>query len=115
MEPEPQLTDKQWRLISDLFVDPTPSEQGGRPRIPPRPCVEGILGVLRTGARWRDLPKSFPGYATCWRRFCDWTADGVWEQAWRRLVHRLDQRQRVNFQESFADGTFASEKKGAIA
>jgi hypothetical protein len=43
-----ELTDGQWNLIKDLFVErPT----GGRPRIAPRPCLEGILWVLRSGAR----------------------------------------------------------------
>ena len=27
----PQLTDEQWRLISDLFSDPKPDPRGGRP------------------------------------------------------------------------------------
>jgi len=114
-EPQPQLSDKQWRLIADLFVEPDSNPAGGRPRVPARPCVEGILWVLRTGARWRDLPKSFPSCPTCWRRLVEWTADGVWEQAWRRLTQLLDQRGRINFRESFADATFASAKKGAIA
>ena len=46
-----ELTDGQWHLIQDLFVErPT----GGRPRVAPRPCLEGILWVLRSGARWKD-------------------------------------------------------------
>lgn len=46
-----ELTDEQWHLIKDLFVEkPT----GGRPRVAPRPCLEGILWVLRSGARWTD-------------------------------------------------------------
>ena len=59
---------------------------GGRPTIPPRPCLEGILWTLTTGARWKDLPNQFPSYATCWRRFRDWTRSGLWERAWARLV-----------------------------
>lgn len=43
MEPQPQLTDEQWFLISDLFPDEPPSEKGGRRRRPVRECVEGIL------------------------------------------------------------------------
>ena len=57
MEPEPQLSDEQWSLIADLFPDAPPSEKGGRPRRTARECVEGILWVLRSGARWRDLPR----------------------------------------------------------
>jgi transposase len=61
----PELTDEQWSLIADLFVSPKPDPRGGRPRAGARSCVKGILWVLRSGARWKDLPRSFPSYVTC--------------------------------------------------
>ncbi len=109
------LSDEQWLLIADLLADPAPNPRGGRPRHDPRRCLEGVLWVLRTGARWKDLPRSFPSYVTCWRRFVAWSANGVWEQAWRRLVIKLDQQGSVAWQQGFGDGTFASAKKGAIS
>ena len=79
MEPDavtfrPVLTDEQWALIADLFAPPrrNPSDPG-RPRADVRHCFEGILWVLRSGARWKDLPRSFPSYVTCWRRFMEWS------------------------------------------
>lgn len=111
-EPESELTDKQWFLIADLFENPDPSPAGGRPRVDPRRCFEGIAWVLRTGSRWKDLPKHFPSPATCWRRHSEWTELGLLEQAWRRLLLRLDQRGRLKLDEAFADGTFASAKRG---
>src|SRR5687768_3987757 len=77
-----QLSDEQWSLISDLFSDPPPDPRGGRPRVDARRCFEGILWVLRSGARWKDLPRSFPSYPTCWRRFVEWSSNGVWDKAW---------------------------------
>ena len=120
MEPEvrsanPQLTDEQWSLISDLFPVPKPDPRGGRPRVDSRQCLEGILWVLRSGARWKDLPRSFPSYVTCWRRFAEWSLSGVWDQAWERLIKQLDERGQINWNEGFADGTFAAAKKGVIA
>lgn len=82
MEPNSQLTDEQWGLISDLLANPDANPAGGRPRVAPRDCVEGILWVLRTGARWRDLPGCFPSPATCWRRLKQWTEEDVWDKAW---------------------------------
>lgn len=110
-----QLTDQQWLLICDLFPIPKPDPRGGRPRVDSRQCLEGVLWVLRSGARWKDLPRSFPSYATCWRRFAQWSLDGVWDRAWSRLLSQLDQQSEVDWEEGFADGTFASAKKGAIA
>ena len=109
----PQLSDEQWALIADLFAEPPPSPSGGRPRAEARRCLEGILWVLKSGSRWKDLPRCFPSYVTCWRRFVDWSADGIWEEAWRRLLHKLDERGAIRWKEGFADGTFASAKKGA--
>ena len=115
MEHEYELTDEQWNLISDLFPVREVGPKGGRPPQSPRPCVEGIIWILRTGARWKDLPKHFPSYATCWRRLKEWTEAGIWEQAWGRLLRRLDRQGRVNHEESIADGTFSSAKKGVNA
>ena len=120
MEPDvrltsPQLTDEQWSLVSDLFPVPPVDPRGGRPRVDSRQCLEGILWVLRSGARWKDLPRSFPSYVTCWRRFAEWSLSGVWDQAWERLIQQLDDRGQINWNESFADGTFAAAKKGVIA
>src|SRR5688500_8340116 len=81
----PQLTDEQWFLIADLFPERPRSPKGGRPPAPVRACVEGVLWILRTGARWQDLPKRFPSPSTCWRRFREWTEAGIWKSAWARL------------------------------
>lgn len=112
MEPEFELTDEQWHLISDLFPESGVGPEGGRPTAPARDCVEGILWILRSGARWKDLPRHFPSASTCWRRHRDWTESGVWEKAWSRLTRLLDRRGRIKHEESFADGTFSPAKKG---
>ena len=114
-EPKLQLTDEQWFLIADLFPWNPPTRKGGRPTVPPRACLEGILWVLRTGARWKDLPESYPSYVTCWRRLRDWSAAGIFQQAWSRLLHKLDGMQEINWEEAMADGTFSPAKKGGGA
>jgi len=112
-EPKSQLTNEQWFLIADLFEHPAASEKGGRPRVDARRCVEGILWVLRSGARWKDLPATFPSPTTCWRRHRQWSASGVWQNAWARLLRMLDRQGQLDWEESAADGTFSSAKKGA--
>jgi transposase len=114
-EPEPQLTNEQWLLIADLFPDIPPGPQGGRRRKPSRPCVEGILWVLRSGARWKDLPKSFPSYPTCWRRLQGWTELGLWQKAWIRLLRKLTDLGEIEWNEAIADGMFSPAKKGGNA
>jgi transposase len=83
--PQPQLTDEHRLLISDVVPIPALDPRGGRPSTHARRC-------LRSGARWKELQRSFPLCLTCWRRFVEWSSAGVWDQAWRRLVEHLDFR-----------------------
>ena len=112
-EPRFELTDAQWFVIEDLFPRPAVSRRGGRPRIPPRECLEGVLWILRTGARWKDLPNIFPSPPTCWRRLKEWTEAGVFQQAWARLLRTLDRLGKIDWEQALADGSFARAKKGA--
>ncbi len=111
----PTLNDKQWNLIADLFPEKKVGPSGGRPRVNNRACFEGILWVLRSGARWKDLPSQYPSYPTCWRRFAKWSLEGIWDIAIERLLQQLDLRHQLDWSEGFADATFASAKKGGIA
>lgn len=110
--PKPFLSDSQWLAIADLFPDPTVGPRGGRPWVPPRECLEGILWVLITGARWKDLPERYPSPCTCWRRHRDWTRSGVFRAAWDRLLGKLLQRRGIDWEEAIGDGSFSRAKKG---
>ena len=112
---DPQLTDEQWNKIEPLLPTPVASPKGGRRRIGDRPCFEGILWVLRSGARWKDLPERYPSPSTCWRRLRDWEDAGVWLAIWRAFLGELDEHGRLDWEETFADGSFAPAKKGACA
>jgi len=111
-----ELTDAQWAIIAPM-LSAGKSGPGlkGRPRRESRQVLEGVLWVLRTGARWKDLPKEFPPYQTCHRRFSEWVADGTLERLLKALVADLQTRGRIDLSEAFIDGSFASAKKGAVA
>jgi transposase len=111
----PQLSDEQWDLIAEFFPPYTPSPLGGRPPRPPRDCLEGILWLLRSGARWKDLPKEFPSPTTCWRRLQEWSLSGLFARVWSVLLEALDDLDEIDWREALADGTFARAKKGASA
>ena len=108
-----ELSDEQWLLIADLFANPEPSAKGGRPMADPRACFEGVLWMLRSGARWKDLPPRFPSRSTVHRRFTEWVGDGTLDRAWERLLRLLDRDGKIDWREGFADGTFTPAKKGA--
>ena len=111
--PKPFLSDSQWQLIADLFPDAPVGPAGGRPRVASRPCLEGILWVLTSGARWKDLPNWHPSTAACWRRHRDWTRAGVWRAAWDRLLGKMFERRGLDCDTAIGDGSFSRAKKGA--
>ena len=108
-----RLTDAQWAKIEPLLPLMPRSQRGGRPWTSQRAVVDGILRVLKTGARWRDLPAEYPSPSTCWRRLKRWDEDGTWLRIWRAIIAELDQRGRLQWETAFIDGTFAQAKKGA--
>jgi transposase len=110
-----ELTDAQWAKIAPLVPEVKASPHGGPKPIPNRPVFEGILWILRTGARWQDLPERFPSPSTCWRRLRDWEEQGVWLKAWRAFLAQLDAQGQLDWSEAFADGSFAPAKKGGPA
>ena len=73
-----------------------------------------MIWVLRTGARWRDMPPQYPSGVTCWRRLRRWQELGVWQKAWRQVLRELDRRGRIDWNEAFLDATFLQAKKGAM-
>jgi len=110
-----KLTDEQWEKIEPLLPKFQRSPKGGRKPIDDRSVFEGILWVLRRGARWKDLPKKYPSSSTCCRRLRDGEEQGVWERAWRVFVGLLDAQGLLDGDEPFADGSFAPAKRGARA
>lgn len=75
--------------------------------------LNGVLWVLRTGARWRELPEKYPPFQTCHRRFQQRIRSGKLEGALRLLARMLHEQGKLNLEEAFVDATFASAKKEA--
>lgn len=107
------LTDEQWAVLEPLLSKlPRRMDGRGRPWRDSRQVLNGVLWVLRTGAPWRDLPKYYPPYQTCHRRFQRWVLDGTLKRVLTTLAEKLRQRGELDLSECFVDGTFVGAKKG---
>jgi Putative transposase of IS4/5 family (DUF4096) len=106
---EGELRDDQWALIAPLLPPP---KVRGRPRADDRRTINGILWVLRSGARWRDLPKGYGSPSTCHRRLQEWQDQGVWEQIRLKFLGTLDAQGKLDWSQAFLDGSFVPPKKG---
>jgi len=106
-----ELSDAQWNLIAPHLP---PKKRMGRPRADDRKTLEGILWVLRSGARWQDVPHEFGSPTTCWRRLKEWEEAGVWEMLWRVILATLEAGQKLDWSQAFLDGSFVPAKKGGL-
>jgi transposase len=107
------LTDEQWDRLAPHLPEHPPSPKGGRPRADDRECLEGLLWLLRSGARWQDIPVDLPSGSTCWRRLQEWSGEGILETIQALLLEELVELGRIDLRELLADATFIRAKKGA--
>jgi transposase len=108
-----ELTDEQWSLIEPLIPELPRREDGrGRPWRDTREVMNGVLWILRSGARWQDLPDRFPPYQTCHRRFQQWVREGTLRKVLEALAEDLRTRGELDLSECFIDATFIVAKKG---
>jgi len=110
---ERELLDELWARVEPLLPAAEPNPLGGRPRADDRACFAGIVLVLRSGCRWRDVPPPLPSGPTCWRRHRDWCRAGVWEAVWAAAVAALAAAGELDLTELFLDTTFVEARRGA--
>ena len=112
---KPLISDELWSVIEPLLPPERPKPKGGRPVIPPRAALSGILFVLRSGIPWEMLPREMGcgSGVTCWRRLRDWQQTGVWDRLHRELLRRLRQADRIDWTRACVDSASIAAKRGA--
>jgi len=112
----PDLTDELWAAIRP-HLPPRPAyrPKGGHPFRDDRDALTGILYLLREGCKWQKIPSralDCPSGSTCWRRFRDWTAAGVWTKAHRQLLRLLGEEGILNLERVVVDSASVRAQKG---
>jgi len=106
MRPYREVTDEEWRLIAPLLPENRPRRDlRGRPLSNSRAVLNGVLWIITSGISWSMLPRTFPPYQTCHRRFKAWHEEGILEdmlkqlysedveQVYKRVLKRMRQPQ----------------------
>ena len=83
-----ELTSAQWARIENLL--PGKASDPGRTGVDNRNFVNAVLWVLRSGARWSDMPERYGKYKTVHKRFTRWAVKGVWDKVFANLVKDRD-------------------------
>ncbi len=111
---KPLVPDALWETIEPLLPPEPPKPKGGRPRIPDRACLTGIVFVLKSGIPWELLPREMGcgSGMTCWRRLRDWQAAGVWDRLHHALLDRLGAADQIDWARVALDSASVPAKKG---
>jgi len=104
------LSDSQWARLEPLLPQ---YSSAGRPWKDNRAVLEGILWILKTGARWRDLPADFGvSPATCWRRLRLWEEQGGMAQGVATISGRVGSAGPTGLEREFHRRKFRFRQKG---
>jgi transposase len=112
---KPLVSDELWTIVEPLVPKELPKPKGGRPRMPDRACLTGIIFVLKSGIPWEMLPPELGCGTgmTCWRRLRDWQEAGVWDRLHRALLDRLGEADQIDWERGCLDSASVPAKRGA--
>src|SRR3989338_10942726 len=106
------ITRKQFRLIEPLL---SPRQRTrGRQQADRYEIVCGMLYVLSTGCRWRDLPHDFSvHYSTCYRYFIKSVKNGKLKKIFEELKQKANKKNLLHWRNAYLDASDVKSKKGA--
>ena len=107
------VPDDLWAVIAPLLPPERPKPKGGRPPIPDRAALTGILFVLKTGLPWEYLPVEMRcgSGMSCWRRLHEWQKAGVWAALHRALLERLQGAGQLDWRRAALDSASVPAKR----
>lgn len=103
---KPLLPDDLWNLVEPLLPKHPYVPGVGKPRVPDRVCLTGIIFVLKTGLPWEDFPQEMGCCGmTLWNRLDEWREAGVWEKLHRLLLDKLRGAEEIDFSRVIVDSS----------
>ena len=76
------LSDPAWAAIEPHL----PRGKAGKPRVDDRRVISGILHILKTGGRWRDVPSAYGPPTTIYNRTNRWSRRGLWQRLFEKIA-----------------------------
>ena len=107
-----QISDSLWQRVEPLLPVYKRSCKGGRPRLPLRKIVTGILYVLRTGCQWKAMPSEFGSGSAIHSYFQEWVQLGVFERLWQHALEEYDEMKGIDWRWQSLDGAMTKAPLG---
>ncbi|KVE30942.1 transposase [Burkholderia sp. TSV86] len=123
MTPYHDITDEEWQRVAALLPELRPrKELRGRPLADTRAVLNGVLWVIYSGANWSAMPRRFPAYQTCHRRFKAWHESGALKRVLAELFgtesedlcEQMAQRMRTHLRTKAADADNAAPSSPSV-
>lgn len=76
------LSNEAWAALEPHL----PKNQPGARRVDDRRVISGILHILKTGGRWRDVPPEYGPAKTIYNRYARWARRGVWQRIFAKVA-----------------------------
>ncbi|MEU4931935.1 IS5 family transposase [Streptomyces yokosukanensis] len=105
------LSDSEWMQLEPHL--PMNAGRGGRWK-DHRQVINGILFRIRTGILWRDIPRRFGSWQTCYDRHRRWSADGTWERLFRVVQADADAERHIDWSMVSVDSTVCRAHQHAV-
>ena len=110
-----KISDELWGKIEPLIPNHSNTHRfvGGRPRMPDRKAMNGILFVLRTGCQWNALNETgICSSSTAHSRFQEWVKAGVFLKLWKMALHDYDELRGIDGSWQSMDGALTKAPLG---
>jgi putative transposase len=106
------LPDELWDLVRVVLPPEKPKPKGGRPRVPDRVVLAGIIYRLRTGCQWKAIPGDFGSGSTCHLRLHQWARAGVFRDVFEILLRYYDDLVGIDWEWTSLDSASVKAPKG---
>ena len=108
-----EIPENLWNLIEPILPPDKPPGANGRPRVPNRTVLNGMLYVLRTGCQWKMVPREYSSGSTCHLRFQTWVRAGLFQRIWRVCLEHYDDLKGIDWRfQSLDSATVSAPVKG---
>lgn len=107
-----QVSDALWERLDLVLPIYKSSCKGGRPRLPLRNVVNGILYVLQTGCQWKAMPREFGSGSAIHAYFQEWVEAGVFQGFWELALTEYDHLKGIDWKWQSVDGAMTKAPLG---